>query len=141
VDRELDDWTIFTGQWAIGRIYEVRGALPDQRWYWSFFGSVSGPADMTSDGHAPTLEVAKIQFAENWRKWLAWTALAEKSLYGGLLENYRDLTQNIVMIREAVEEAFGLGVLPSGEHIPTMTEECEAIARAIHAAAEQKKPL
>jgi hypothetical protein len=76
-DRELDDWTIFSGQWAVGRVYEERGALPEVRWHWSFFGSVSRPAEMSADGRAPTLETAKIQFAENWRKWLAWTALVE----------------------------------------------------------------
>ncbi len=49
---------LYSGKWSIGRIYEVRGALPDQRWYWSFFGSVSRPADMTSEGREPTLESA-----------------------------------------------------------------------------------
>jgi hypothetical protein len=29
------------------------------------------------DGHAPTLESAKAQLGENWRKWLSWAKLTE----------------------------------------------------------------
>jgi hypothetical protein len=29
------------------------------------------------DGHAPTLESAKAQRGENWRRWLAWAKLTE----------------------------------------------------------------
>ena len=35
VDRDRLDYTLFSGEWAIGRIYEDRGALPALRWYWA----------------------------------------------------------------------------------------------------------
>ena len=51
------------------------------------------------------------------------------------MRKYRELTQGIRMIREAVEQTFGAGLLPAGEYAgATPLEECEAIARAIHAA-------
>jgi len=74
---DLEDWIIFSGQWPIGRVYEERGSPPELRWRWSFYGGVDKPPGMVADARAPTLEAAKVQFAENWRKWLAWTALAE----------------------------------------------------------------
>jgi hypothetical protein len=47
--------------------------------------------------------------------------------YAGLLQNYRDLAQGVNMIRDAVEQTFGLGVLPSGEYTgATPVEDCEA---------------
>jgi hypothetical protein len=57
------------------------------------------------------------------------------------MRQYRELTQGIRMIREALEQTFGTGVLPAGEYAGvTPLEECEAIARAIyHAAALGKK--
>src|SRR5215510_3188734 len=60
-DKGCTDYTLFSGEFAVGRIYEERGA----------------PADMRMDGHAPTLESAEAQLGENWRKWLAWAKLTE----------------------------------------------------------------
>ena len=71
----------------------TRGALPELRWYWSFFAAVNKPAEMVTNGRAPTLEAAKVQFNENWRRWLAWTALTDKQPHDALLENYREVTQ------------------------------------------------
>jgi hypothetical protein len=31
VDEHLTDFTVLTGEWVIGRIYEVRGSPPDLR--------------------------------------------------------------------------------------------------------------
>jgi len=55
------------------------------------------------------------------------------------MRHYRELTQGICMIREAVEQTFGAGLLPAGEHAAvTRREECEAIAGAIYAAGSLK---
>jgi len=57
-----------------------------------------------------------------------------------LLKKYRDLVDGVGMIRRAVERAFRAGVLPSME-LAGMTplQECEAIARAIYAAAVKQR--
>jgi len=36
--NDLKDYTVFSGRWGIGRIYEERGARPDLRWYWTLYG-------------------------------------------------------------------------------------------------------
>jgi hypothetical protein len=67
----------------------------------------------------------------NWEKWLAWAKPTDQD-YAGLLQNYRDLAQGVSMIRDAVEQAFGLGVLLSGEHTgATPVEDREAIATVL----------
>jgi hypothetical protein len=53
--------------------------------------------------------------------------------------DYRDVALGIRMIREAVEQTFGLGVEPHPG--VTILEECEAIARAIYRAAERPGAL
>lgn len=59
-----------------------------------------------------------------------------------LLQNYRNLGQGVRMIREAVEQVYGASLLPAGEHTgPTPIHECEAIARAIYAAADVRSPV
>jgi hypothetical protein len=47
------------------------------RFFWSFFGIYGKPADMRTNGHAPTLDEAKAQFEAVWRQWLAWAKLRE----------------------------------------------------------------
>jgi len=55
--------------------------------------------------------------------------------YEDAMRHYRELAQGVRMIREAVEQTFGAGLLPAGKHAAvTPFEECEAIARAIYAA-------
>lgn len=59
-----------------------------------------------------------------------------------LLQNYRNLGQGVRMIREAVEQVYGASLLPAGEHTgPTPIHECEAIAKAIYAAADVRSPV
>jgi hypothetical protein len=58
------DYEIFEDGRPIGRMYEDRHALPDLRWFWSitvFVGDRAGDL-------APTLELVKAQFVENWQK-------------------------------------------------------------------------
>ena len=76
-DKDRSDYTLFSGEFAVGRIYEERGAPADLKWFWAITGIFGTPADMRMDGHAPTLELAQAQLAESWRKWLVWAKLAE----------------------------------------------------------------
>jgi hypothetical protein len=32
------DYTVYSGEWPMGRIYEELGPREDQRWVWSVFG-------------------------------------------------------------------------------------------------------
>lgn len=76
-DQDRSDYTFFSGEFAVGRIYEERGAPADLKWFWAITGIFGTPADMRMDGHASTLESAQAQLGESWRKWLAWAKLAE----------------------------------------------------------------
>ena len=77
VDIHRQDYTIFSGEWAMGRIYEQRGGPERMRWFWSGFGIFGKPVDLRTDGHAPTLDEAKAQFEAAWRRWLASAKLQE----------------------------------------------------------------
>ena len=77
VDKDRQDYTIYSGDWAMGRIYEQRGSRDSMRWFWSLHGILGKPADMRTDGHAPTLDEAKAQFEAAWR-WLDWAKLSER---------------------------------------------------------------
>jgi hypothetical protein len=48
------------------------------RWFWSLYGMFGKPADMRTDGYAPTLDEAKSQFETAWHHWLAWAKLSER---------------------------------------------------------------
>ena len=52
IDKDRPDYTIYSGGWAVGRIYDTRGAPDRLRWFWSF--TVIGP--MTRPDRVPTLE-------------------------------------------------------------------------------------
>ena len=77
VDKNRKDFTVFSGEWAMGRICEERGAPVNLRWFWSLHGIIGKPIDMRTDGRAPTLDEAKAQFEAAWRQWLAWAKLRE----------------------------------------------------------------
>ena len=61
-----------------GRIYEQRGGPESMRFFWSLYGIFGKPADMRTDGYAPTLNEAKAQFETAWHRWLAWAKLSER---------------------------------------------------------------
>ena len=73
IDKDRPDYTVFTGEWEIGRIYENRGGLHNLRWFWSM--NMNGP--MKRAGHMPTLEEAKAQLQKSWDGWKAWAKLEE----------------------------------------------------------------
>ena len=55
IDKDRQDFTIYSSGWALGRIYEQRGGPDSMRWFWSLYGVFGKPADMRTDGHAATL--------------------------------------------------------------------------------------
>ena len=41
IDKDRPDYTVVTGEWEVGRIYETRGGPDSLRWFWSMI--VNGP--------------------------------------------------------------------------------------------------
>ena len=72
IDKDRPDYTVFCGEWAIGRIYETRGGPDHLRWFWSF--TVTGDGAL---GRVATLEEAKAQLQKSWDAWKAWAELEE----------------------------------------------------------------
>ena len=58
IDKHRPDYTVVTGEWEVGRIYETRGGPDNLRWFWSL--TVNGP--MTRADRVATLDEAKAQF-------------------------------------------------------------------------------
>ena len=58
IDKDRPDFTVYSGGWAIGRIYETRGGPDSLRWFWSII--VTCP--MTRSDQVATLEESKAQF-------------------------------------------------------------------------------
>ena len=73
IDKDRQDYTIYSGGWDIGRIYKLRGGPEHLRWFWSF--PLQGP--MTRSDRAATLEEAKAQFQKSWEAWKAWAKMEE----------------------------------------------------------------
>jgi hypothetical protein len=62
----------------IGRIYERNGFPDAVRFFWSLHGvALTRAPDIHTDGHTPSLEVAKAEFKSNWLRWLEWPERAE----------------------------------------------------------------
>ena len=68
IDKDRQDYTVYTGGWDIGGIYETRGGPERLRWFWSF--AVQGP--MTRADRVATFEEAKAEFQKGWEAWKAW---------------------------------------------------------------------
>jgi hypothetical protein len=50
------DYSVFSGEWEIGRIYERKGFPDDVRFFWSLHGVVlTRTPGIRTDGGAPTL--------------------------------------------------------------------------------------
>ena len=62
IDKDRPDYTVFTGEWEVGRIYETRGGPDNLRWFWSM--TINGP--MTRADRVATMEEAKAQFQKSW---------------------------------------------------------------------------
>jgi len=75
--QQWADYTIYDHGRAIGRIYEDRATRPGLRWFWSITMFGARNAGIRTDGCAPTLEQAKAEFDESWRKWLVRAGLED----------------------------------------------------------------
>ena len=64
-DKDRPDYTVYSGEWAVGRIYETRGGPDNLRWFWSM--TIIGP--MTRSDRVATLEEAKAQLRKSWDAW------------------------------------------------------------------------
>ena len=51
IDKDRPDYTVVTGEWEVGRVYETRGGPDNLRWFWSM--TVNGP--MTRSDRVATL--------------------------------------------------------------------------------------
>src|SRR4029077_20702010 len=81
IDKDRPDYTVFTGECEVGRIYQTRGGPDSLRWFWSL--TVNGP--MTRSDRVATLEEAKAQFQKSWDAWKAWAKLEESHGAGAWL--------------------------------------------------------
>ena len=73
IDKDRANYTVHSGKWAIGRIYQTRGGPQSLRWFWSM--TITGP--MTRSDKVATLEEAKAQFQKSWAAWKVWAKLEE----------------------------------------------------------------
>jgi hypothetical protein len=89
IDKDRADYTVFCGEWNIGRIYEVRGGPEHLRWFWALHFP-SKPENLRTDNRVATLEAAKAEFEASWRQWLAWAELQEMSLIVELRSRLRE---------------------------------------------------
>jgi hypothetical protein len=74
IDKDRKDYTVYSGGWDIGRIYETRGGPEHLRWFWSF--AVQGP--MTRSDRVATFQEAKAQLQKSWEAWKAWAKLEDR---------------------------------------------------------------
>jgi hypothetical protein len=65
------DYSVFCGEWCIGRIYEKRSAPQHLRWFWSLF-CPSMPGEMRTSNQVATLDEAKAEFEASWKRWKTW---------------------------------------------------------------------
>ena len=70
------DYSVFCGEWCIGRIYENRSGSEDMRWFWALH-SPSKPGTLRISNQVATLETAKAEFQASWKRWLEWAGLEE----------------------------------------------------------------
>jgi hypothetical protein len=73
IDKDRPDYTVYTGEWEVGRIFETRGQPENLRWFWS--RTINGP--MMRSGRVASLEEAKAQLQKSWDAWKAWAKLEE----------------------------------------------------------------
>jgi hypothetical protein len=73
INKDCSDYTIYAGEWEVGRISQTRGGPDNLRWFWSLI--VNGP--MTRSDRVATLEDAKAQFQKSWDACEIWAKLEE----------------------------------------------------------------
>ena len=73
IDKDRPDYTVVTGEWEVGRIYETRGGPDNLRWF--LVDDRQRP--MTRSALVAALEEAKAQLQASWDAWKAWAMLEE----------------------------------------------------------------
>jgi hypothetical protein len=73
IDKDRPDYTVLTGEWEVGRIFQTRGGPERLRWFWSM--TFNGP--LTRSDRVATLEELERAFrragtpgrrGRNWRR-------------------------------------------------------------------------
>jgi hypothetical protein len=70
------DYSIFCGEWCIGRISENRSGPEHMRWSWVAALPQQARSLRTSNEVA-TLDAAKAEFEASWKQWKAWAKMEE----------------------------------------------------------------
>jgi hypothetical protein len=58
IDRRDKDYSVFSREFRVGRIYEIRGGPEHLRWFWALNGTLNKPADLRTDDRVANLEEA-----------------------------------------------------------------------------------
>jgi hypothetical protein len=74
--KDTVDYSIFCGEWCVGRIYETRTGPADLRWFWALHAP-SKPGELRTSNQVETLEQAKAEFEASWKQWKAWAGMEE----------------------------------------------------------------
>ena len=69
IDKDRPDYAIFSGGWAVGRIYQTRGGPDRLRWFWSM--TVNGPMTRSDRGQGA--------ISAELDAWKTWAELREVS--------------------------------------------------------------
>ena len=48
IDKDRPDYTVYCGEWGVGRIYQTRGGPDSLRWFWSL--TVDPPMTRSDSG-------------------------------------------------------------------------------------------
>ena len=70
VYKDVPDYSIFCGEWCIGRIYQPRTGPAGYPWFWALHAP-SKPGTMRTSNQVASLEAAKAEFEASWRLWKA----------------------------------------------------------------------
>ena len=76
VYKDVPDYSIFCGEWCIGRIYETRTGPADLRWFRALHAP-GGRETLRPSNHVATLDEAKAEFEASWTQWKAWAKMEE----------------------------------------------------------------
>jgi hypothetical protein len=76
IDKPCVDFTFYSGEWRIGRIYKVHDAPIHLRWAWSL--ELQGPMKLSDQ--VPSLQEAEAQLHASWQVWKDWAKMIEGPL-------------------------------------------------------------
>jgi hypothetical protein len=76
VYKDVPDFSIYCGEWCIGRIYEARTGPKSLRWFWALHAP-SKPGSMRISNQVATLDEAKAEFEAGWKQWKVWAGLED----------------------------------------------------------------